>query len=234
MYFIEPKLENIFEQTKLIIFDMNGLIIDDEGIQRQAFNEVLKKFKLEIDENFWINQCVGHKEAANFFKIFSQKNIDLRPEKIKKLVQQKNKAYKRLIKSQIKKIIRKGILEIIEYIKEKTEKHLTLATSTTQHGCSLILGSKGLNIKDQFDFIICGEEVEKSKPDPAIYLKVKEHFNLQAKKCLVFEDASSGVEAAKNAKMLCFAVPSKYTKNQGFSRADVVISDLSREAKILF
>lgn len=233
MCFINPKLEKIFNAAELIIFDMNGLIIDDEGIQFKAFNKVLKNYNLKISENFWIDKCVGHKEVENFLKIFSLKNIHKDPIEIKRLIKEEKQVYEKLVQPQVKKIVRKGVLEIIKYIKNKTNKKIALATSSTKQGCNIVLGSKGLNIKDKFDFIISGDQIKKSKPNPEIYFKVRKHFNIKASKCLVFEDSFPGVNAAKNAKMFCFAIPSKYTRNQDFSRADFVISDLSKKAKIL-
>ena len=233
MYFTNPKLEKIFASTKLIIFDMNGLITNDEEIQFKAFNKILKKFNIKIDLNFWINKCVGYKETDSFVKIFTLSKIDKSPAEIKKIVIQQKNAYQKLVKPKINKIVRKGVLEIIRYIKNQTDKKLSLATSSTKQGYNITLGSKGLNIINNFEYIVCGEEVKKSKPDPEIYLKVKQHFKISANKCLAFEDSSPGVNAAKNAKMICWAVPNKYTKKQDLSRADFIISDLSKNAKII-
>lgn len=72
-----------------------------------------------------------------------------------------------MIKPWVKKLVRPGILGIIKYIKEKTNKYLALATSTTKKGHRIIL--KSLNLLDKFDFIISGEEVKNSKPNNEMF-----------------------------------------------------------------
>jgi len=234
VYFKKPTLEKIFQEAKVIIFDLNGLIVDDERFKLQAFNQVFKNFNIRISKHYWINQCIGYTELNNFKKIFNLKKISKTNLELRQIIQKQHNFYEKLVVTCIKKIVRPGVLKLIKYIKKYTNKKLALATSTNEHGYKLILGKKGLNILKQFDFIVCGEEIRNSKPHPEIYLKVKKHFKAKANDYLVFEDAATGVRAAKNVKMKCFAIPSKYTFNQDFALADFIISDLSKEAKIIF
>ena len=129
-----------------------------------------------------------------------------------------------------KAILRKGVLTIIEYIKNHTIKSLALATSSTKLAYQANLGKKGLKILPLFDYCISGDESE-NKTDS--YKKVIKHFNLSPDYCLVFEDSNPGVTAAKNAGLPCLAVPSLYTKTQDFSLANYLVSDLTPKAEIL-
>lgn len=81
MYFTETKLENVFNSARVIIFNMNGLIIDDEKIKLKVFNTILRNYGFQITLDYWINKCVGHKEAAGFKKIFYDKKILLNKKK---------------------------------------------------------------------------------------------------------------------------------------------------------
>lgn len=108
-----------------------------------------------------------------------------------------------------------------------------MATSTTQDGVSVILGAEGLDIIDFFDFRICGDEVKKSKPDPEIYQRVKGFFG-ETLNYLVFEDAASGVAAARGAAMSCIAVPNRFTiQQEGLALATHVITDLTQKAQLV-
>ncbi len=223
MYFQNLQFKKLFSRKRVIIFDLNGLIIDDEKFKLQAFNEVLKKFKIKLTREYWINQCVGYTELNNFKKILADKKIIKTDEQIKKLILAQHKYYKKLIASRVKKIACPEILNLIQYIKAKTNKKIAIATSTNKKGYELVLGKHGLNILKHFDYIVCGEDIKKSKPNPEIYFKVKRFFKVSSKECLVFEDAEAGVLAAKNAKMSCVAIPNDFTATQNFKKANIVI-----------
>ena len=66
----------------------------------------------------------------------------------------------------------------------------------------------------------------KHKPHPDLYLLALDKIDLKAEWCLAFEDTQYGVEAAKSAEVTCFAIPNELTKNQDFSKADKVFSNL--------
>ncbi len=233
MYFKEKRLASLFDAARLVIFDLNGLIIDDEKFKLQAFNQALKTFRIKISQKFWINRCVGATEFNNFQKILEFNKIATDTTQINDLIHKQHIIYQKLIKSQVRALVRQGALEMISFIKTKTNKKLALATSTNKLGYRLILGKRGLDILNKFNFVICGDDIVKSKPDPEIYLRTAQHFAIKSDSCLVFEDAAAGVAAAKNAGMICVAVPSEYTKNQNFCRADLIVSDMTIRAHIL-
>ena len=70
---------------------------------------------------------------------------------------------------------------------------------------------------------------------PEIYLKTAKKLNTNPEQCLVLEDTETGINAAKNAGMKCLAVPNQYTRNQNFSKADLIVDSLERiNIKTLF
>jgi beta-phosphoglucomutase-like phosphatase (HAD superfamily) len=107
-----------------------------------------------------------------------------------------------------------------------------LATSTTRTGATIILGKNGLNIFNSFDIVITGDEVKRAKPDPEIYNSVRSQLG-DALTYLVFEDSPSGVASARGAGMSCIAVPNRFTANQNFTEADLVITSLDHDAAVL-
>jgi len=105
--------------------------------------------------------------------------------------------------------------------------HLAVATSSVSASARPFLDRHQLT--RFFEIIVTGEEVERWKPAPDIYLCAAEKLRIPADKCLVAEDALSGVAAAKAAKMRVAAIPdhrfvdpSEYEK-----RADYVLGGLS-------
>jgi len=81
--------------------------------------------------------------------------------------------------------------------------------------------------------MISGDMLAKGKPDPEGYLLAANKLGLQSSVCLVLEDAPSGVQAAKAAGMRCAAIPSIYTKDGDFSKADFVLKNLEEVIPII-
>ncbi len=64
-----------------------------------------------------------------------------------------------------------------------------------------------VNLINRFDYVLCGDEVVKRKPNPEIYQKVLKYFDVSPKDALVLEDSFVGVEAAYKAQIPCIMVP---------------------------
>jgi beta-phosphoglucomutase-like phosphatase (HAD superfamily) len=92
-YFKEPFLRMLQEQAFLMVFDMNGLIIDDEVIQRRSVNDALKALYIELSEREWIEDCVGRRAAVYLQSTLQQRSIPVDREMISELVAEKNRRY---------------------------------------------------------------------------------------------------------------------------------------------
>jgi beta-phosphoglucomutase-like phosphatase (HAD superfamily) len=68
--------------------------------------------------------------------------------------------------------------------------------------------------------------VSKKKPDPAIYNVASERLNLEPSECVVIEDTRIGLLAAKAAGMHCVITTNGYTKDEDFTEADLVVTEL--------
>lgn len=84
---------------------------------------------------------------------------------------------------------------------------------------------KKLDIEKYFDFVVSGEQVVKGKPEPDIFLKVADHYGRQPNDCIVIEDSTNGVLAAKAAKMFCIGYYNPYSGNQDLTKADLIIDN---------
>jgi beta-phosphoglucomutase-like phosphatase (HAD superfamily) len=88
----------------------------------------------------------------------------------------------------------------------------------------LVMKESGL--AKYFSVFVTGEEVERGKPNPDIFLLAAERLNVPPDHCLVLEDAVNGVAAAKAAGMKCVAITSTH-QNADLVNADLVINDFS-------
>ena len=88
------------------------------------------------------------------------------------------------------------------------------------------------DLLDHFECVVSGEEVERGKPAPDVYLKAAELLGVKPQDCMVLEDARHGVAAAKAAGMKCIGFVNPNSGNQDLSQADYVVHAVSEVAQI--
>jgi HAD superfamily hydrolase (TIGR01509 family) len=233
-YFLNEKLQKAFEGARVVVFDMNGLIINDEGIQLESVNRVLSSFHIHVDRAYWIEGCVGKRADQYLLKIFSENGIAEDAARIRALVEEKNCRYEEMIVESVGRLLRPGVRALVGHISKRADSILALATSALRMELEIIMGENGLDLIRFFRFILTGEDVKRSKPDPEIYEKLVRLTQTPKNRCLVLEDSGPGVKAAHAAGVPCIAVPNEYTAGQDFSHAEYVISDLTKRARILY
>lgn len=92
-----------------------------------------------------------------------------------------------------------------------------------------------LHLRDRFDAVITGDQVEAGKPAPDIYLHAAATLGIEPGRCLAIEDAPAGITSALSAGMTCWAVRTPYTRGMDLpgphrildSLADVAIGDIT-------
>ena len=102
---------------------------------------------------------------------------------------------------------------------------MAVASSNNRKIVNIIIEKFGL--EKYMKFVISGEEVDKGKPDPEIFLTAAKKMNVKPEDCLVIEDATSGVKAAKAAGMKCIGLKNPDHGNQDLSEADLIINNLN-------
>ncbi|MFQ9766019.1 MAG: HAD family hydrolase [Thomasclavelia ramosa] len=101
-------------------------------------------------------------------------------------------------------VIKPGLFELITYLKNKGIK-IAVASSSAYSKINEYLALAGL--KNIFDLIVGGDDLEHGKPDPEIFLKVLKYFKIAADHALVLEDSTNGILAANAANIPVVCVP---------------------------
>jgi beta-phosphoglucomutase-like phosphatase (HAD superfamily) len=232
-YFDDPALDALLARRGLVVFDVNGLIVDDERAQLESALRVLGPYGILIDEERWELTCVGRRADVFFASLLAESGISPDGNLVGRLVREKNEAYRKIVSLSIRGLVRPGVHDILDHIKNSPGQRAAIATSALPDELDAIIGREGLDIAAQFDYIATGADIKKTKPDPEIYLLLSNASKTAPRDCLVFEDSGAGVEAASNAGMTCAAVPNGFTRNHDFGRASFVIDSLRRDARIL-
>jgi beta-phosphoglucomutase len=94
----------------------------------------------------------------------------------------------------------------LEFIKELRNANIRVAIGSASKNTPMILERVG--ILELFDAVADGNIISKAKPDPEVFLKAAEMVGIKPGECAVFEDAVAGVQAARNAGMMCIGVGS--------------------------
>ena len=187
------------ENIKAFIFDMDGLILDTERIAFKSYKEALKEYGYDFTEAFFltlIGTNVKLTKELCLNRYGSWFPFDLLHENHNKITEEYIK------KNGVP--LKEGVNELIDYLKENDYK-IALATSSDREKAEYLL--ELVKIKDKFDYIICGNDIVNSKPNPEIFLKAAENLKVEPKECIVIEDSKFGVKAAVNAGMKAINVP---------------------------
>lgn len=187
------------ENIKAFIFDMDGLILDTERIAFKSYKEALKEYGYDFTEAFFLTLVGTNVKLTKELclnRYGSWFPFDLLHENHNKITEEYIK------KNGVP--LKEGVNELIDYLKEKNYK-IALATSSDREKAEYLL--ELVKIKDKFDYIICGNDIVNSKPNPEIFLKAAENLKVEPKECVVIEDSKFGVKAAVNAGMKVINVP---------------------------
>jgi HAD superfamily hydrolase (TIGR01509 family) len=183
-----------------VIFDMDGLLLDSERLERDACRLVAAERGLKaIDDTFYL-KVVG-RNGADTQRIFLQEyGADFPYE-----------SFRTAWKEQRDELIARdglpiklGAVELIDDLRFRGVR-LGVATSTGRCRAAQMLIQAGLH--DRFDAFAFGDEVMQGKPHPEIFLKVSDALGVAPQHCLVLEDSEAGIEGARAAGMTVIAVP---------------------------
>ena len=178
---------------KAVIFDMDGVIFDTERVYLEIWQSVFEKYGYKMTKELYVNVMgTGRKNAI---KTFLENFGDDLP--IEKMYEEKDNQLFYIIENQGIPL-KEGVKELFSMLKEKNYK-IALATSAKRERVEKQIKDKWL--KESFDAIVCGDDVEKGKPSPDIFLKAAKKIDVEPENCFVVEDSPAGIKAAFSGGM---------------------------------
>ncbi len=206
-------------QTQLVIFDMDGLLVNSEPFWKIAEKEVFGKLGLNLTDDL-LRQVMGFRLSEvvkhwYHYQPWPNPNFEQTERDVLDCVKQ-------LIHQQADAM--PGVYEVLTQCKNKNYK-IALASSSAMELIDVVIDK--LNIRHYFDVVWSAQYEEYGKPNPAIFLSVAKQLNTEPKHCVVLEDAINGVIAAKAARMYCIAIPEEVSYNDPrFAIADIKTQSL--------
>jgi len=191
-----------------IIFDLDGVLLDSEGLQYQAYARVLRDFGVTVTPQeyaqHWIAAGHGPEYAVRAYHL---------PVDAPQLRALKHPVYHEILRQRA--ALMPGALEALARLHARFP--LALATNSIRTDVAFVLDQFGLH--RFFASIITREDYVLPKPNPDAFLAVAAALNVPPRACLVVEDAHKGVVAARRAGAVPVAVPNAYTRGNDFSLA---------------
>lgn len=186
-------------QYKAVIFDMDGLLLDSERLYIDAYETTCLDFKVKADLPLMMSTYGTNKTRT--LEIFTEyfQSSDFAEKIFNRILDN----YNDLISERPIELM-PGALRVLNFIRSK-EIPMVVATSTSYGSAIIKLADSG--ILDYFNFVVGGDQVLNSKPDPEIYLNAATHLEQVPESCLAFEDSDNGVKSAYTAGMTVIQIP---------------------------
>ena len=205
---------------KTVIFDMDGVIVDTEPVHHYAYNEHFKQLNIEITPEIYAS-FTGNSTKNIFEKLKAHFNLE---QDVQTLVQTKRNLFNDAFDKKEDLYLLDGVEDLIKELYQNGMQ-LVLASSSAKVTINRIFNR--FNLHQYFTHIVSGEDFPKSKPHPAIFEHAAFLSETLRENCIVIEDSTNGILAAKAAGIYCIGYDSVNSKMQDYSKADEVISHFS-------
>ena len=196
---------------KAVIFDLDGVVVYTDGYHYKAWKKL-------ADDNGWDfneelnNGLRGVSRMDSLQIILDHNGIELPEEERVRLATIKNEDYRAFLAEIDDSALVTGAIDFIKRVRERGVK---TAIGSSSKNAMMVL--EKLRITDLFDAVVTGRDIQRSKPDPEIFLLGAERLGLRPSECYVFEDAHSGVDAAQAGGMVAVG----FGPSAGLDHADI-------------
>jgi len=205
---------------RAVIFDLDGVLADSEPWWNQIDAQLLKEYGADYNGEYHEEVLgVSFPIAVEFYK--KAFHISAPTEEMMK---RRGEIATEFFANRVG--LFPNTREVLEELR-RLPVRLGLATSSVSASARPFLDRHQLT--EFFEVIITGDEIERGKPEPDIYLVTAKKLGVAASECLVIEDSLSGIAAAKAAYMRVAAIPDRrFVDPEDYEKqADYLLNDLS-------
>jgi len=219
-------------KLEALLFDVDGTLVDTEELHRQSFNQAFLEFDLGWDWNpdLYMELLAvsgGVHRIASYIDtlgLSAAEKTRLRGI-IPAVHRAKTRNYGELLDNRAARL-RPGIARLIEEARQAGLRVGLAATSSSANVDRLlaaVLGDEGLRL---IDAVVSADQVARKKPAPDLYELLLTMLRVPALSCVAFEDSANGLAAAKAAGLYTVVTPTRWTRSQKFSGADLLLPSL--------
>ena len=200
-----------------VIFDMDGVIVDTEPVHRYAYFKQFDELNIAVTEEMYTS-FTGFSTRNTFQKL---KEVFVIEQDVEDLIQRKRTIFNDAFDSKADLELLEGVENLIKDL-HQNGMQLILASSASKVTIERVF--RRFKLHDYFTHLVSGEDFPKSKPHPAIFEHAASLSIAPKENCIVIEDSTNGIKAAKAAGIFCIGYNSIHSEAQNLSEADVVIN----------
>ncbi len=199
-----------------IIFDMDGVIVDNHEYHYKAWEILGEKYNIQLDAETYKENLNGRtlREVVRFVL----GDDDISDDRIRQVGEEKEALYRELYGPHLQMTA-----GFEAFIQACDEQGIPMIVGTSAPSANVDFTLDGLGIRSRFRQILDDRAVTKGKPNPEIYLKCAAAMDLPNNQCVVFEDAVSGIKAGQAAGSKVVALATSHGREE--LSADLVIDD---------
>jgi HAD superfamily hydrolase (TIGR01509 family) len=210
--------------TAAILFDFNGVIVDDEPQHCDALIATLAEYGYALDRNAYYREYLGFDDRECFRFSFGRMGRPVDEPALSEAIERKNGHYERAIRGSIRLV--PGAREFVESA-ALDGFQLAIVSGALRREIELVLELSEL--RPHFAEIIAAEDVSACKPDPQGYNRARTALALAASRCVVIEDSLPGLAAARAAGLRCAMLATSHGERE-CEAADLVWRDFTGHA----
>ncbi|NJL35949.1 MAG: HAD family phosphatase [Leptolyngbyaceae cyanobacterium RM2_2_4] len=216
---------------KAVLFDFNGIIINDEPLHQKLIDELLIQENLRPKPGEFWQVCLGKSDRVCLRDLLQQRGRIVTEDYLDQLIVRKSRLYQQQLEAIEKLPIYPGLADLIFQLRSAQIK-MAIVSGALRSEVELVLNRADLT--HAFSLIVTGDDITTSKPDPTGYLLAVERLNqqyptlkLEPGECLAVEDTFPGIEAAKRAGMQVVGVANTYPFHMMQRQANWAVDYLS-------
>ncbi len=189
---------------KAVIFDMDGVLVDNGDMHIRAFEIWSERHSQKFDREK-LHSLFGMGNNDIFRLMY---DIPMTDQQIAEYAEEKEAIYREILEKEIKPV--EGLIDFLEDLSSHNIM-CAVGSSGMKKNVDMVLDRCG--IRKYFTVIVNGDMLTKTKPDPEVYLKCAEKLGVATSECIVCEDAFSGIKAARAAGMKVIALTTSYRRD---------------------
>lgn len=209
---------------RAVIFDFNGVLVDDEHVHFELFRETLAALGVGLDEAAYHDRYLGFDDRGAFAAALLDAGRDAPPVLIDELIARKAARYAEVAEAGLRFF--PGAAETLAGLADR----YPVAICSGALRAEIEYALRRLEVRDRVQSITSAEDTERCKPDPEGYLIALDRLradvpDLDAPSCLVIEDSLAGIEAARAAGMVAVGVTHTYRRDELESAGAAAVVD---------
>lgn len=203
------------------LFDMDGVLVDNHRFHADSWQQFATRYGRSIMPEQYA-QYINGRVAADSLPYVMQRT--LLADEIHSLTEEKEAIYRELYAPTLA-----PTPGLIDFLTELQSQGVPMAVGTSAPVSNIAFTLDGTGIRSFFSAVVDASMISRGKPDPEIYLTAAQRLGISPNRCVVFEDAFSGIEAGLRAGMRVVALATTHTREElAHTGAHLIIDDFTQ------